>query len=163
MRAPAGCSDLEKVDQKNCNDPKYKPYSPDTLSFMFLITNTKSQTFDNVRIELGALPIGLRTNQLTNAIIPAKLEPKTSSVGVISISADPRLYDKTFNIPFVMLCNTNDTIAKDNICINVPGLLAKDSADNLSFGNVCPSSSEMQNAKVLFNRSAMQTNRFNIY
>lgn len=141
------CLAFDTLHQQICFDPNYHPYIPDTLEAVFIITNTKSGNFSNVRIVADLNEPGLKITNLINPIIPQDLGPGETSVGVLSFYAEPRLYTKTFNIPLLMLGNINDTLAIDNICITVPGIIARDSIVDLDFRLLCPSVKETRTTK----------------
>lgn len=145
---PDGCVPFDTLHQTDCNDPNYHPYYPDTLDVLFIITNTKDKTFNNVRIEVDALPTGLHTVATSNSITPNMLEESTSAVGVVSFHADPRLYTADLKVPIRLMGNANDTLAIDELCITVPGILSRDSIPDMDFGFVCPSTADTMAANI---------------
>jgi hypothetical protein len=145
---PDGCVPFDTLHQTDCNDPDYHPYYPDTLDVLFIITNTKDNTFNNVRIEIDALPTGLYTIANSNSITPDMLVENTSAVGVVSFHADPRLYTADLKVPIRLMGNANDTLAIDELCITVPGILSRDSIPDMDFGLVCPSTADTVSAQI---------------
>ncbi len=145
---PDGCVPFDTLHQVDCNDPDYHPYYPDTLDVLFIITNTKDNTFNNVRIELDALPAGLHTDAILNSITPDALVENTSAVGVVSFFADPRLFDADLKVPIRLMGNVNDTLAVDELCVTVPGILSRDSIPDMDFGFVCPSTADTTAARI---------------
>ncbi len=145
---PDGCVPFDTLHQTDCSDPDYHPYYPDTLDVLFIITNTKDNTFNNVRIEIDALPSGLYTVATSNSITPDLLEESTSAVGVVSFHADPRLYTADLKVPIRLMGNANDTLAIDELCITVPGILSRDSIPDMDFGFVCPSTADTMAAHI---------------
>lgn len=145
---PNGCVQFDTLHQTDCNDPNYHPYYPDTLDVLFIITNTKDNTFNNVRIEIDALPAGLHTVAASNSITPNLLLESTSAVGVVFFYADPRLYTADLKVPIRLMGNANDTLAIDELCITVPGILSRDSIPDMDFGFVCPSTADTTPARI---------------
>ncbi len=145
---PDGCMPFDTLHQLSCNDPDYHPYYPDTLDVLFIITNTKDKIFNNVRIEIDNLPQGLYTRSTMNSINPDMLEENTSAVGVVSFFADPRLESADLAIPIRLMGNANDTLAEDELCVHVPGILSRDSIPDLDFGFVCPATPDTMAAYV---------------
>lgn len=135
----SGCMSFDTISQKSCSDPNYHPYEPDVLQMLFIITNTKDKQFNNIRIKFGQLPVGIKTDPAKNVILPDTLIKETTGVGVLTFFAEPRLYDRTFTIPITLMGNLNDTLGVDEICIFVPGILARDSVEDLDFKLLCPS------------------------
>ena len=145
---PDGCVPFDTLHQVDCNDPNYHPYYPDTLDVLFIITNTKDNTFNNVRIEVDALPAGLHTESSLNSITPDLLVENTSAVGVVSFFADPRLYNADLKVPIRLMGNVDDTLAVDELCVSVPGILSRDSIPDMDFGLVCPSTADTAAARI---------------
>lgn len=148
---PDGCVPFDTLHQTDCNDPDYHPYYPDTLDVLFIITNTKDNTFNNVRIEVDNPPAGLHTAATSNSITPNILLESTSAVGVVSFYADPRLYTADLKVPIRLMGNANDTLAIDELCITVPGILSRDSIPDMDFGFVCPSTADTMAARLFLN------------
>lgn len=159
---PNGCVQFDTLHQTDCNDPNYHPYYPDTLDVLFIITNTKDKTFNNVRIEIGNLPSGLHTAATSNSITPNFLVESTSAVGVVSFYADPRLYTADLKVPIRLMGNANDTLAIDELCVTVPGILSRDSIPDMDFGLVCPSTADTVAAR-LFLKDVRCRDVVNIY
>ena len=145
---PDGCVPFDTLHQTNCSDQNYHPYYPDTLDVLFIITNTKNNVFNNVRIEVDALPTGLHTGATMNSITPNLLEENTSAVGVVSFYADPRLYTADLKVPIRLMGNANDTLAIDELCVTVPGILSRDSIPDMDFGFVCPTTADTVAASI---------------
>ncbi len=135
---PNGCIEFDTLHQRDCNDFNYHPYTPDSLQLLFIITNTKNRTFNNVRIEVGNIPVDIKTAKNQNFIIPSTLINGTSAVATLTFWAYPRLNPSNFRIPVTMIGNVNDTLSIDTLCIFVPGIRAIDSLGLLNFIELCP-------------------------
>lgn len=138
----SGCSAFDTILQKNCADPAYHVYSPDSLELVFVITNTNKNLYRGVHLQTGALPEGLRVQQSPKPVVPNDLAENTTAVGTLTFYADPRLNDANLSVPVYMLNSFNDTLAFDEICIFVPGVVAHDSLVDLDFELSCPSTAD---------------------
>ncbi len=138
----SGCIQLDTVRQLDCNDKNYYPYNPDTMQVIFIITNTKNKTFQNLNIKLGTLQPGVETVGASNTFIPNSLKLDETGIGVISLKTRPRLKPYNYYVPFAIMGNANDTLGIDSLCVIVPGIQARDSIVDLSFKVTCPSTSD---------------------
>ncbi len=135
----SGCVSYDTLHQTNCADLTYHPYTPDSLQVMFMITNLKNKTFDNVAIRIESLPAGFSASNMLSPLIPSTIDSGVSAVGTITIYAEPRLLDATYTFPITIIGGTGDTISTDDVCVNLPGILDTARAEDLTFLPLCPS------------------------
>lgn len=138
VAGPGGCMRVATVIEDTCGKAGYSPYAPDTVTSLFLVTNTGQNLLNNVRVELGALPAGIRPLVQTTQVIPAALTVDQTGVGLASFEVVPRLYDQTYTIPIAFMANASDTILQSTVCVIVPGILGKIDGANTVTLPVCP-------------------------
>jgi hypothetical protein len=131
------CMSFETVVEQPCGVAGYSPYTPDSLQTLFLVTNTLVDNLDNVRLEVGVLPLGISVANVSNPVIPASLLKNTTGVGTVSFKAEPRLQTAEFTIPVAIMSGV-DTLLKEEICLIVPGLLGKIFVADYEFPPLCP-------------------------
>jgi hypothetical protein len=126
------------VKEDTCGRAGYRPYDPDTLQALYLVTNTGNTDLANVRVEVGVVPPGLSVVTAPSSVIPSTLLRTATGVATLSFAAAPRLATTTYQVPIAFVSGINDTIIKQTVCITVPGLLASITVRDLVTPPICP-------------------------
>lgn len=132
------CLTIEAVKEDTCGRAGYRPYDPDTLQALYLVTNTGTTDLTNVRVEVGTVPPGLTVVTAPSNVIPSTLLRTTTGVATLSFAAAPRLATTTYQVPIAFVSGVSDTIIKQFVCITVPGLLASITVRDLVTPPICP-------------------------
>ncbi|MBK6420382.1 MAG: choice-of-anchor D domain-containing protein [Ignavibacteria bacterium] len=132
------CLTIEAVKEDTCGRAGYRPYDPDTLQALYLVTNTGNTDLANVRVEVGAVPPGLTVVTAPSSVIPSSLVRTATGVATLSFAAAPRLATTTYQVPIAFVSGNNDTIIKQTVCVTVPGLLASITVRDLVTPPICP-------------------------
>lgn len=132
------CLTIEAVKEDTCGRAGYRPYDPDTLQTLYLVTNTGNTDLTNVRVEVGAVPAGLRVVTAPSSVIPSSLVQDATGVATLSFALSPRLATTSYQVPIAFVGGVNDTIIMQNVCITVPGLLAAITARDITTPPTCP-------------------------
>ncbi|MCX6141291.1 MAG: choice-of-anchor D domain-containing protein [Candidatus Kapabacteria bacterium] len=132
------CLSIEAIKEDTCGRAGYRPYDPDTLQTLYLVTNTGKTDLTNVRVEVGAVPPGLQVVKAPSSVIPSALLQDATGVATLSFALSPRLATTSYQVPIAFVSGVRDTIIKENVCITVPGLLAAITVRDVTSPPICP-------------------------
>ncbi len=143
------CLSTDTLHEVPCGLPGYHPYKPDTLQALYLVTNTSSTTYNNIRLVSGPYTPGLLPVATTNLVINNQLAKDETGVGVVSVGLVPRLNSTTYGLPIAVVRGSADTVLRDTLCIVVPGLLGSIDAFDVSSPPTCPNTPDTTLVRVL--------------
>ncbi len=142
VAGPGTCLTVSTAIEDTCGKQGYKPYSPDTVASLYLATNTGTSTITGLQLVIGALPQGLQPVLTSIPVIPSTLLPDQTGVTVLPLVARPRLQTTSYAVPIAFVDAGADTILRDTVCVEVPGILASIVAKNTVSLPVCPGSKD---------------------
>lgn len=143
------CLTTDTLHEVPCGLPGYSPYRPDTLQALYLVTNTSSTPYNNVRLVSGPYEPGLRPVATTSNVINSTLAKDETGVGVVNVGLVPRLNASTYALPIAVVRGSADTVLRDTLCITVPGLLGSIDAFDVTSPPTCPNTSDTTLIRVL--------------
>lgn len=137
-----GCLAFDTLRQRDCADPAYHPYNPDSLQALYLVTNTGTNDLSNPRVVVGTSTPGLTVASNVGAVVPNLLTATSTGVATLTFHAEPRLRARSYSIPIAVVAGAGDTLLKDELCVFVPGLEGSIDADDASIEPLCPGMSD---------------------
>jgi hypothetical protein len=150
VAGPGSCFDVAPSTEDPCGEPGYHPYSPSTLSGLFVVTNTGTTTLNGLQVEASPRPVpGVDVPQPVGPVISSTLIPDQTGIGVQTFSLRPRLFPTTYQVPVHFVNDVRDTILTDSICINVPGVLGKISGRKTTTLPICPGQKDTIDVPIL--------------
>ena len=133
-----GCLAFDTLSQTNCADPDFRPYAPDTLQALFLVTNQTAPQLDNTTVEVENLPAGLLSPSPTSPVTPGTLTADITGVATLNFVAETRLYDTIYRVPLLVKANGGTEILRDTLCIFVPGAYGEILLEPTTLLPLCP-------------------------
>ncbi|MBC8144781.1 MAG: hypothetical protein H7X80_04290, partial [bacterium] len=146
-----GCLAFDTLRQRDCADPAYHPYNPDSLQALYLITNTGTVDETGLRVLIGTPSPGLTVATTIAAVVPSLLSANATGVATLTFHAKPRLTPRIYTIPLSVVNGAGTTLVSDVFCVVVPGLLGKITVDDATFEPLCPGLSDTIDVPVRLN------------
>ena len=138
VAGPGSCLSVATAKEDTCGKIGYKPYSPDTVTGLYLVTNTGKSALSGMSLVFGAMPAGTQALLPVVPVIASNLNPNETGITILPVVLRPRLNPTTYAVPIAFVDNTPDTILRDTVCITVPGILASIDGKNTVTLPVCP-------------------------
>lgn len=138
VAGPGSCLTVATAKEDTCGKVGYKPYQPDTIAGLYLVTNTGKTVINGLDLVFESVPLGLTPVFPSISVVPATLVPDQTGVTVLPIVARPRLQATTYAVPIAFIDAFPDTILRDTVCITVPGIQASIKGKKTVTLPVCP-------------------------